>query len=46
MATFDDLRREALSLPEAYEDLHQGGPAFRVANRKFALCGRRGAAPS
>ncbi len=44
MASFDDLRKAALSLPGAYEDLHQGGPAFRVANKKFALwwaAGRR-----
>ncbi len=37
MATFDDLRRFALTLPGAYEDSHQGGPAFRVNHRKFAL---------
>jgi len=37
MANFDDLRGFALALPGAYEDLHFGGPAFRVRNRKFAL---------
>jgi hypothetical protein len=42
LATFDDLRTIALSLPGAYEDLHQGGPAFRVKGRKFALWWARG----
>ena len=37
MATFNDLRKIALSLPLSYEDLHFGGPAFRVNKRKFAL---------
>jgi len=37
MATFNDLRKIALSLPFSYEDLHFGGPSFRVNKRKFAL---------
>ena len=40
-----DLRRLALSLPEAYEDLHRGKPAFRVNAKIFALLsapGRQG----
>jgi hypothetical protein len=37
MASFQDLRNIALSLPLSYEDLHFGGPAFRVNNRKYAL---------
>jgi hypothetical protein len=37
MAMFDDLRAAALTLPGVYEDLHLGGPAFRVKGRKFAL---------
>jgi hypothetical protein len=37
MARFADLREIALSLPLTYEDLHFGGPAFRVNNRKYAL---------
>ena len=36
-STLDDLRAIALALPGAYEDLHLGGPAWRVKNRKFAL---------
>jgi hypothetical protein len=42
MATFDDLRAVALALPGAYEDIHMGGPAFRVRGRKFALWWARG----
>lgn len=37
MATFDDVRRAALRLPQAYEDTHRGAPAFRVKTHKFAL---------
>ena len=37
MASFEDLRRVALTLPGAYEDDHRGAPALRVNNRKFAL---------
>jgi predicted DNA-binding protein (MmcQ/YjbR family) len=40
MATFNDLRKIALSLPLSYEDLHFGGPAFRVKQRKYALLWR------
>jgi hypothetical protein len=40
MASLDDLRAAALRLPRAYEDTHRGAPAFRVANRKFALIWR------
>jgi hypothetical protein len=42
MASFDDLRKIALTLPGAYEDAHLGGPAFRVKGRKFALWWARG----
>lgn len=42
MSTPDDLRRVALSLPEAYEDLHRRRPAFRVAKRIFAMLGVTG----
>jgi hypothetical protein len=37
MATFDDLRNIALTLPGTYEDAHRGGAAFRVGGKKFAL---------
>jgi hypothetical protein len=37
MSTPTDLRRLALDLPEAYEDLHRGKPAFRVNARIFAM---------
>jgi len=37
MAKFEDLRQIALGLPLTYEDLHFGGPAFRVKGRKYAL---------
>lgn len=32
-----DVRRLALALPEAYEDLHRGRPTFRVNKRIFAM---------
>ena len=37
-----DLRRIALALPEAYEDLHRRRPAFRVEKRIFAMLGVTG----
>jgi hypothetical protein len=37
-----DLRRIALALPEAYEDLHRRRPAFRVQARIFAMLGVTG----
>jgi len=40
--TPDDLRRAALALPEAYEDLHRGKPAFRVKTRIFAMLAQSG----
>ncbi len=40
--TGDDLRGIALSLPEAYEDLHRRRPAFRVNKRIFAMLGVTG----
>jgi hypothetical protein len=44
MATHaDDLRRIALALPEAYEDVHRRRPAFRVNKRIFAMLGVTGA---
>lgn len=36
MATFDDVRRIALALPEVQEKPHFGMPAFRVADRGLA----------
>ena len=39
MAVAADLRRIALALPEAYEDLHRRRPAFRVRRRIFAMLG-------
>jgi len=42
VATPDDLRRIALALPEAYEDLHRQRPAFRVRKRIFAILGVSG----
>ncbi len=42
MVTQDDLRRLALALPSAYEDLHRGRPAFRVEGRIFATLGAEG----
>lgn len=42
MSTPQDLRRIALSLPEAFEDLHRGRPAFRVKARIFAMLGSAG----
>ena len=42
MAGPTDLRRLALALPEAYEDLHRRRPAFRVEKRIFAMLGVTG----
>ncbi len=42
MATPADLRRLALALPQAYEDLHRRRPAFRVEKRIFAMLGVTG----
>ncbi len=39
MATVQDFRRMALSLPEATEGAHGGHPDFRVANKVFASLG-------
>ena len=44
MPTLDDVRRIALALPEAYEDLHRRKPAFRVNKRIFAMLGSEDAA--
>jgi hypothetical protein len=38
----EDLRRLALALPEAYEDLHRGKPTFRVRAKIFALLAQPG----
>jgi hypothetical protein len=38
MSDVASLRRIALSLPEAYEQDHFGGPSFRVAKKIFATC--------
>lgn len=37
MATDADVRRLALGLPAAYEDLHRGKPTFRVNKRIFCM---------
>jgi hypothetical protein len=37
-----DLRRFALALPQAYEDVHRRRPAFRVDKRIFAMLGVAG----
>jgi hypothetical protein len=42
VSTRDDLRRLALALPEACEDLHRRRPAFRVHKRIFAMLGVTG----
>lgn len=42
MSTAADLRRIALTLPEAYEDLHRRRPAFRVNRKLFAMLGVTG----
>ncbi|MFL5298235.1 MAG: MmcQ/YjbR family DNA-binding protein [Phenylobacterium sp.] len=42
MATPADLRRIALALPGAYEDVHRRRPAFRVEKRIFAMLGVTG----
>jgi hypothetical protein len=42
MAVAADLRRIALALPEAYEDIHRKRPAFRVQTRIFAMLGVTG----
>jgi hypothetical protein len=39
MPTPDDVRRLALALPEAYEDIQRRKPAFRVNKRIFAMLG-------
>ena len=36
MSTQDDVRRFALSLPEAEEQDHHGFPSFRVGGKIFA----------
>ena len=38
----DALRRIALALPEAYEDVHRRRPAFRVNQKIFAMLGVTG----
>ena len=42
MSTEADVRRLALALPEAYEDLHRGLPTFRVSKKIFAMLGIAG----
>jgi hypothetical protein len=42
MAGASDLRRLALALPQAYEDLHRRRPAFRLQTRIFAMLGVAG----
>jgi hypothetical protein len=44
VSTQADLRRLALALPEAYEDLHRRRPAFRVNAKIFAMLGVTGVA--
>ena len=45
MATAADFRRLALALPEAYEDLHRGKPAFRVKAKIFGMLGGQFGSP-
>jgi hypothetical protein len=40
--TAEDLRRIALGLPEAHEDVHRRRPAFRVNRKIFAMLGAAG----
>jgi len=42
MSAAADLRRIALGLPEAYEDVHRRRPAFRVNKKIFAMLGVTG----
>jgi hypothetical protein len=42
VSTPADLRRLALALPQAYEDIHRKRPAFRVEKRIFAMLGVTG----
>ena len=42
MSDAADVRRLALALPQAYEDLHRGKPAFRVEKRIFGMLGQPG----
>ena len=42
MSSPADLRRIALALPQAYEDVHRKRPAFRVQGRIFAMLGVAG----
>jgi len=42
VSTPGDLRRVALAMPEAYEDVHRRRPAFRVDKRIFAMLGVTG----
>ena len=42
MSTAADLRRIALSLPQAYEDIHRRRPAFRIEKHIFAMLGVTG----
>ena len=39
MASYDDVRRLALALPEALEVDHFGSPSFRVKGKIFATLG-------
>jgi hypothetical protein len=42
--TAEDLRRIAIGLPQAYEDVHRRRPAFRVNKKIFAMLGVTGEA--
>jgi hypothetical protein len=44
MADADHVRRVALALHEAYEDVHRRRPAFRVNKRIFCMLGAKGEA--
>jgi hypothetical protein len=37
MSTEAAIRRQALALPDAYEDTHRGHPAFRIDKKIFAM---------
>lgn len=40
MASFDDLRRAALALPEVHEVIYKGEPWLQVGKKSFALQSR------
>jgi hypothetical protein len=45
VTTEAEVRRQALALPEAYEDTHNTRPSFRVEKRIFAMLWPEASAP-